>query len=73
MAAGVESPPPSGRVLALVEDNAPGFEPEDLAVARPGLAAVRERATLAGGRLDVDSAPDGGTTPRFEAASRDRP
>lgn len=51
-------------VMAIVEDNGRGF---DLAAAeaaprRFGLKSMAERAALAGGRLDIETAPGSGTT-----------
>lgn len=55
-------------VLATVSDDGPGFDP---ATVRPdrgrhvGLGLLRERARLAGGSLEVVSAPGAGTTLRL--------
>jgi PAS domain S-box-containing protein len=51
-------------VIAIIEDNGRGF---DLAAAeaaprRFGLKSMAERAALAGGRLDIETAPGSGTT-----------
>jgi signal transduction histidine kinase len=51
-------------VIAIIEDNGRGF---DLAAAeaaprRFGLKSMAERAVLAGGRLDIETAPGSGTT-----------
>jgi PAS domain S-box-containing protein len=51
-----------GQVQATVEDDGPGFDPETAGVGRLGLAGMRERATLLGGTLEVESAPGSGTT-----------
>jgi signal transduction histidine kinase len=53
-----------GTVTALVEDDGSGFDPATVAE-RPdgiGLAGMRERVALVGGRLTVESAPGSGTT-----------
>jgi len=52
--------------LSIVDDGA-GFDPAAPAAAghRLGLASMRERARAAGGRLDVDSGPNTGTTVRL--------
>jgi signal transduction histidine kinase len=55
-----------GRVVLVVEDDGRGFEPE--AEGSPGsdggmgLTNMRERASLCGGELEVESAPGAGTT-----------
>jgi PAS domain S-box-containing protein len=52
-----------GGFLVRVTDDGVGFTP-DAALTAPGhmgLAAMRERAQLAGGRIHIDSAPTGGT------------
>lgn len=57
------------RVVGRVEDDGPGFDP---AAVRPergrhvGLGLLRERARLAGGRLQVRSGPGRGTTVTLE-------
>jgi len=53
-------------ILMIIEDNGRGFSPYHL-TAEPGtrhlgLIGMRERAAIAGGYLDVYSAPDKGTT-----------
>ena len=53
-----------GGVLVRVEDDGRGFDPTE-AAARLGLAAMRERAELAGGWWRVDSTPGSGTTVEF--------
>jgi hypothetical protein len=62
-----------GGVLASLTDNGEGFDVDvALAQIRPGhlgLAAMRERAALAGGWLTVNSGP-GGTTVRFWVPDR---
>jgi two-component system sensor histidine kinase DegS len=51
-----------GAVVATVEDDGKGFEPGRVAAGRLGLAGMRERAQLWGGRLRVESTPGRGTT-----------
>jgi signal transduction histidine kinase len=48
-----------------IEDDGVGFLPQEAVVAAPGhlgLAAMRERAEMAGGRCELRSLPGGGTT-----------
>lgn len=55
----------SGQVSLIVEDNGVGFEEEQTLGAsdqRMGLIGMRERVTLAGGTLVVESNPGSGTT-----------
>jgi signal transduction histidine kinase len=52
-------------VRGEVTDDGKGFEPAPVA-ASLGLAGMRERAALAGGRLEVVSAPGAGTRVAFE-------
>jgi signal transduction histidine kinase len=59
-----------GDAIAIeVSDDGRGFDPSaarpPVAAGHLGLAAVRERAALAGGRLDIDSAEGRGTTVRL--------
>lgn len=54
-------------VLAIVEDEGPGFDIESIIrdaglIQRLGLLGMRERIEAVGGRLDIESAPDAGTT-----------
>jgi PAS domain S-box-containing protein len=51
-----------GQVAVAVEDDGAGFDPAGGAGGRLGLAGMRERAALAGGALEVESAPGSGTT-----------
>jgi signal transduction histidine kinase len=51
-----------GVATAVVEDNGAGFDPEAIGTGRLGLLGMRERATLLGGELHVESAPGSGTT-----------
>ncbi|MBK8128738.1 MAG: HAMP domain-containing protein [bacterium] len=62
----VELTSDDGAVIMTIEDNGRGFSPYHL-TAEPGsrhlgLIGMRERAAIAGGYLDVYSAPDQGTT-----------
>jgi signal transduction histidine kinase len=52
-----------GSIRVEVTDDGCGFDPSavEKPVNRSGLAAVKDRLTLAGGRMQVDSAPNGGT------------
>ena len=49
-------------VLAVVEDDGAGFDPAFSREDALGLAGMRERVALAGGRLQVESTPGAGTT-----------
>jgi two-component system, NarL family, sensor histidine kinase UhpB len=51
-----------GRTVLRVSDDGCGFRPSTAGRARLGLSGMRERALLAGGRLEVFSAPGAGTT-----------
>jgi signal transduction histidine kinase len=51
-----------GKAIAIVEDDGVGCDPESGGSGRLGLVGMRERITLAGGRLDIESAPGDGTT-----------
>jgi signal transduction histidine kinase len=54
-----------GEVLVTVADQGAGFDPQSAAVAgRLGLAFMRERVRLLGGRFEIDSAPGRGTVIR---------
>jgi len=48
-------------VVLVVEDDGDGFDPSD-ETAGLGLAGMRERLTLLGGRLTVEASPGTGTT-----------
>jgi signal transduction histidine kinase len=52
------------RVSVIVEDDGVGFEADQPESTRQrfGLIGMRERATLLGGTLDIESHPDVGTT-----------
>ena len=52
-------------IVLKVSDNGIGFDPQALTEGRPehlGLFSMEERANLAGGQLDIISAPGAGTT-----------
>jgi signal transduction histidine kinase len=49
-------------VVAVVEDDGVGFDPTTTREDALGLAGMRERVSLAGGRLQVESTPGSGTT-----------
>jgi signal transduction histidine kinase len=51
-----------GAVKAVVEDDGRGFDPSDRADGGFGLVGMRERLALLGGRLEVESARENGTT-----------
>jgi signal transduction histidine kinase len=51
-----------GAVMAIVEDDGVGFEPGRLGEGGLGLVGMRERVSLLGGRLAVESRPGAGTT-----------
>jgi PAS domain S-box-containing protein len=56
-----------GELVLTIRDNGRGFEPEDLEEAEGlGMANMRERAKLVGGRFDVKSAPGAGTRVCFQ-------
>lgn len=60
------------RVLAMVEDDGIGFEPERAQSGEHyGLLGLRERAEALDGSLTVESAPGAGTTIVVEVASAD--
>lgn len=51
------------RLVLTIKDNGVGFVLDDADEAEGfGLAGMKERATLAGGNLEIDSGPDRGTT-----------
>ena len=49
-------------VVAVIEDDGAGFDPSTTREDALGLAGMRERVSLAGGRLQVESTPGSGTT-----------
>ncbi len=49
-------------VAAMVEDNGRGFDPADVSRDGLGLVGMRERVSLLGGRLRIESAPGSGAT-----------
>jgi signal transduction histidine kinase len=51
---------------AEITDNGIGFEPDDRLLHSLGLAGMVERAALAGGAVDIASAPGDGTTVKLE-------
>ena len=56
-------------VVAVVEDDGAGFDPAEARADALGLAGMRERLSLAGGRLLVESTPGSGTTVVAEVPS----
>lgn len=52
----------NGSVIAVVEDDGIGFEPQTTATDRLGLLGLSERVALAGGTLSIESATGQGTT-----------
>ncbi len=60
---------PDGLVVLEVRDDGAGFDPEDpeLRSTHLGLTSMQERARRLGGRLEISSAPGGGTAVRLEA------
>jgi two-component system, NarL family, sensor histidine kinase DevS len=56
-------------VVAVVEDDGSGFDPGSTREDALGLAGMRERVSLAGGRLQVESTPGSGTTVVAEVPS----
>ena len=53
----------SGQIRIEVSDDGTGFDPDRMnrVVGRSGLASVRDRVVLAGGKMQIDSKPNGGT------------
>jgi two-component system, NarL family, sensor histidine kinase UhpB len=54
-----------GGVHCIVSDDGKGIAPEDLTVSLPGhlgIAAMRQRVEMAGGRIEINSVPGQGTT-----------
>jgi signal transduction histidine kinase len=58
-----------GGLLAVVEDDGAGFDPSRTREAALGLAGMRERLALVGGRLQIESASGAGTTLAAEVPS----
>ncbi len=58
-------------VEVIVADDGKGFDP-DTAERSFGLVGMEERATLSGGRLEIESAPGRGTEVRAQLALRDQ-
>jgi signal transduction histidine kinase len=59
-----------GAVKAVVEDDGRGFDPTELGDDGFGLVGMRERLALLGGRLEVESGPETGTTIAAEVPIR---
>jgi signal transduction histidine kinase len=59
-----------GAVKVVVEDDGRGFDPAELASDGFGLVGMRERLALIGGRLEVESNPEAGTTIAAEVPIR---
>jgi two-component system, NarL family, sensor histidine kinase DevS len=57
-------------VVAVIEDDGRGFDPEDMRDERLGLLGMRERIALVDGQLSVESRPGEGTTIAVEVPSR---
>jgi signal transduction histidine kinase len=51
-----------GRVVAVIEDDGRGFDPDDTSDERLGLLGMRERIALVDGHLSVEPRPGEGTT-----------
>ncbi|CAN5409080.1 hypothetical protein BH10ACI3_BH10ACI3_12210 [soil metagenome] len=56
-----------GQIILIIEDNGKGFDPADVSVPDKsgrglGLIGMRERASLVGGEVEIESAPGSGTT-----------
>ncbi|HXV16738.1 MAG TPA: histidine kinase [Gemmatimonadaceae bacterium] len=53
----------NGLIRVEVADDGTGFDPNRMnrAVGRSGLASVKDRVVLAGGKMEIDSKPNGGT------------
>jgi signal transduction histidine kinase len=52
-----------GKISIEVSDDGTGFDPDKMnrVVGRSGLASVKDRVVLAGGKMQIDSKPNGGT------------
>ena len=57
-------------VRVTIADDGTGFDPNRVRDGGSGLAGMRERALLAGGRLDVRTVPGGGTTIELVLAAK---
>ena len=53
-------------IRTVIEDDGKGFEADNIRDGALGLVGMRERATLLGGTLELQTAPDAGTTLVFE-------
>jgi signal transduction histidine kinase len=51
-----------GAVMAVIEDDGRGFAPDEVSDDGLGLIGMRERLTLLGGRLKIESSTGAGTT-----------
>jgi two-component system sensor histidine kinase NreB len=51
-------------IVLIIADNGKGFDPEDKSKRKKGmgLTGMRERAALIGATLEIESAPDEGTS-----------
>ena len=58
------------KVVVVIEDDGAGFEPGNVRADALGLAGIRERVALHGGRLRIESAPGKGTTVAAEVPLR---
>jgi two-component system, NarL family, sensor histidine kinase UhpB len=63
----------SSALKVTIDDDGRGFSPDRLREGAAGLAGMRERALLAGGRLEITSTARGGTTVELSVNARDRP
>ncbi len=59
-----------GAVAAVIEDDGQGFDPASTREEGIGLVGMRERMTLLGGRLEIESRPGSGTTILAEVTLR---
>ena len=53
-------------IRTVIEDDGKGFEADNIRDGALGIVGMRERATLLGGTLELETAPDAGTTLVFE-------
>jgi two-component system, chemotaxis family, sensor kinase Cph1 len=51
-----------GSVVAVVEDDGRGFDPDAVGPEGLGLVGMRERVALLGGRIQIEATPNSGTT-----------